>query len=628
MALPSLPPLPAAGQVPATFRSEGAGDPAGPRLGALSLSAVLAVALAALRGTVGVVQDWRQRRLERQAETAPLRAARLRAEAAELRHGGTGGRVSPRVPSSHDWGRRTLQRSPGGSTGSSGGGGRSGSGGTGGSGPSRSTRSTPTTSGSTGGTSGRSSSGGRSGGTSTGAGAGTSGPGRSGHGSRSSSSGTGPGRSSSPASGGTSRTPGRTGGGGSGQGTGAGRSSGSSAGSAGSGSGRGGGLGRTVSAARTAAGKVLGKGGGKSSPGSSGTSAGTGSGTPSPAANGGTPGAGATAPTGTDRKTGTGTGTGKAGAGRTTLGQALTEEAARRFEGRRAEGLRHPWRADQDAPDPGLEQDADTAQTPGPGHDTEAGSADQAPPGGPGTGQERRQEAPAGDPGEDPFDDGGDFWMGTAPPPPPGGGRRSAWESMQDAAAAADATDVTVESLHVPGDSTRRARYARAATRGLPVAEPGTTTSKTTTTREAPVSAPLTMPGPSGAAPEHLTEITLDDVLEALAASRTRCFATYDECAALADKAVRLRAALAELAEELAERHNVIGDLTSAAMVRLSESMDVLARRAEEMRGSSLHAAEAVETAHDAMHDAYRPVQQAAADAGLSMPSARIHNEE
>lgn len=138
----------------------------------------------------------------------------------------------------------------------------------------------------------------------------------------------------------------------------------------------------------------------------------------------------------------------------------------------------------------------------------------------------------------------------------------------------------------------------------------------------------LSLPGMSGPAAEHTTDVTLDDVLDDLADAKDECFTTYDECAVLADKARKLRDSLTDLAEELAERNNVIGRLTSAAMVRLSESMDLLARKAEEMRPKSLAAAEAVETAHDEMHDAYRPVQQAAADAGLRMPSARIHNED
>lgn len=142
------------------------------------------------------------------------------------------------------------------------------------------------------------------------------------------------------------------------------------------------------------------------------------------------------------------------------------------------------------------------------------------------------------------------------------------------------------------------------------------------------MSAPIVpRPSVSGVASEHLTDVTLDDVLGALATSKRDCFTTYDECADLADKARELRDALRVLAADLRERHNVVGRLTSSALDRLSESMDSLARKAEEMRTESLHAAESVEHAHDEMHDAYKPVQQAAADAGLAMPSARVHNE-
>jgi methyl-accepting chemotaxis protein len=122
--------------------------------------------------------------------------------------------------------------------------------------------------------------------------------------------------------------------------------------------------------------------------------------------------------------------------------------------------------------------------------------------------------------------------------------------------------------------------------------------------------------------------VTLDDVLDHLAASKTRCFATYDECAALADKARKLRRSLEDLAEDLRERNDLIGRLTARAMDQLAESMDVVARKAEEKRGKSQEAAESVESAHDAMHDAYRPVQDATAAAGLVMPSARIHNDD
>ncbi|MDV9191587.1 hypothetical protein R6L23_25840, partial [Streptomyces sp. SR27] len=194
----------------------------------------------------------------------------------------------------------------------------------------------------------------------------------------------------------------------------------------------------------------------------------------------------------------------------------------------------------------------------------------------------------------------------------------SAADSVHEATAATE-TVITLERLDKPGDAARR-----------PAPEPppalgsgGTATS----TKEHRVSV-LAMPSSGGPAAEHVTEVTLDDVLDELAESKDECFTTYDECAVLADRARKLRDSLQALAAELAERHNVIGRLTSAAMNRLAESMDLIARKADEMRSKSLAAAEAVETAHDEMHDAYRPVQQAAADAGLRMPSARIHNED
>lgn len=273
--------------------------------------------------------------------------------------------------------------------------------------------------------------------------------------------------------------------------------------------------------------------------------------------------------------------------------------------------------------------------------DKKSGPSEKEAPGKPGDG-------PAGDPkdaGKADADDGpttgrqapadGEESAGAGWVPPPRGQRRSAQESMRDATAH-QADTITVERVDRPGDA-ERPRTSPAATTtgvaGLPRAphqpagpRPGTTAPR----KGAPVSAPsVRLPGTTpGEAAEHMTEVTLDDVLDHLADSKDACFDTYDECAVLASKAGRLQAALEELAEDLAQHHNVVGRLTSAAMDRLAESMDLLARTAEEMRTESLAAAEAVEVAHDEMHDAYRPVQQATADAGLHMPSARIHNEE
>ncbi|MEU5069123.1 hypothetical protein AB0G95_34350 [Streptomyces virginiae] len=180
---------------------------------------------------------------------------------------------------------------------------------------------------------------------------------------------------------------------------------------------------------------------------------------------------------------------------------------------------------------------------------------------------------------------------------------------------------------------TRPARPPRMPAGALPAA--GTAS---TTVKEPPMSTPAPARSTAGPVPaytrppqasaQHLTEVTLDDVLTGLGKSVRRCLATYDECSVLAGNARKLRDALAQLSDDLAEHHNVIGRRTGAAMGRLSEFMDTLARRADAMQTKSLHAAESMETAHDEMRDGYRPLQQATADAGLSMPSARAHNED
>lgn len=133
-------------------------------------------------------------------------------------------------------------------------------------------------------------------------------------------------------------------------------------------------------------------------------------------------------------------------------------------------------------------------------------------------------------------------------------------------------------------------------------------------------------PVPSMSA-EHTTEVTLDDTLEVLEKLTQESFGAHDESVQLAAKAKELRAALEDLAADLQSRHNVIGRLTGRAMALLAESMDVLARKAEQMAVSSLAAAELSEASEQAMFDAYKPVQQATADAGLAVPSARVHNE-
>lgn len=237
---------------------------------------------------------------------------------------------------------------------------------------------------------------------------------------------------------------------------------------------------------------------------------------------------------------------------------------------------------------------------------------------------------------------------GTYSAPPSGGRgrRRSPFEAAGMAAGAAAGTIWTVERVDNPGDQERRWEpkppKARQAAGAIPPPRPAATappaagpspdeTAAPTATKGSGMTLPAnTTPGfnlaPSMSA-EHTTEVTLDDTLEVLEKLTSDSFGAHDESVRLATKAKELRAALEDLAVDLQSRHNVIGRLTGRAMALLAESMDVLARKAEQMAVSSLAAAEMSEAAEQAMFDAYKPVQQATADAGLAVPSARIHNE-
>ncbi|WP_455355970.1 hypothetical protein [Streptomyces sp. SYSU K217416] len=204
-------------------------------------------------------------------------------------------------------------------------------------------------------------------------------------------------------------------------------------------------------------------------------------------------------------------------------------------------------------------------------------------------------------------------------------GRRSAYDSMRDTDPQQQeewmAEQVFPAGYHSPG---REAVTTGA--RGLPA---GTGSASTTITKEAPVgTAPAVQTAmDDGMNPEHATEVTLDDVVDFLDEVVSEAFAAHDECLLLAAQAKELMYALDSLAARLAAKHNIIGRLTAWAMSKLAESMEVLSRKAEEMSVKSLHAAEACETAKTEMDDAYRPLTQATADAGLRTPSARVHNE-
>ncbi|MEU1798251.1 hypothetical protein [Streptomyces californicus] len=110
--------------VPSTFRSEGAPAAAPPGLGSLSLAAVIAVSLAAMRGIHSSIAAGRAGREQREA---------VAKTASSGMDGSLGGGSKKPVPSGPEYGRKALQSGPGGSSGRSGSGGpgRSGRGGSG-----------------------------------------------------------------------------------------------------------------------------------------------------------------------------------------------------------------------------------------------------------------------------------------------------------------------------------------------------------------------------------------------------------------------------------------------------------------------------------------------------------------
>jgi hypothetical protein len=126
---------------------------------------------------------------------------------------------------------------------------------------------------------------------------------------------------------------------------------------------------------------------------------------------------------------------------------------------------------------------------------------------------------------------------------------------------------------------------------------------------------------------QHETEITLDDACDAADKLTEHGFKAHDQAEKLSRQAQKLHGAWLNLAQRCADDNNLIGDLFTAAALRFAESMELVDRMAQEMSVSSLQAAEAAETAGNEINDAYRPYNVATADAGLSTPSAPIHNE-
>ncbi|EFL29460.1 putative glycine-rich protein [Streptomyces himastatinicus ATCC 53653] len=178
-----------------------------------------------------------------------------------------------------------------------------------------------------------------------------------------------------------------------------------------------------------------------------------------------------------------------------------------------------------------------------------------------------------------------------------------------------------------PAPAPHTARPGTRRPRPMPPAPSPSSSTRTPEARTMAAHLPAQAPGGHRMDDQHATEISLDDALDDYGDFKDDGFKTHDQAHKLANRAIKLRDTLTAFAEDLATNHNLIGPRFSRAMARIAESMDLVARMAEEMQDSSLAAAEMAEAADNDLNDAYRPYSTATADAGLSTPSAPIHNQ-
>ncbi|WP_331730787.1 hypothetical protein OG933_45160 (plasmid) [Streptomyces sp. NBC_00016] len=622
--VPHVPAPPAA--VTTALRSEGtepsgAPDAGSPQPGALSLAAILAIALAAFEG----MQTWIQENGPRRAEAArhqremELLAAKADADAARLRAEAGAVRAKSRVPSSHDYGRSALGR------GSVSRGGRSSGGPSGG------------------GMFGRGS----------GHGTGPAAPGRGRNGSTSTGSQTTSGRNGQPR-GRNDGAPSRNSGGGSRNGSlGPGgllsgrRGSGKSGTGGGSGTGGSGGAGRS----RTGGGASGSAGGG--STGRSGDSA-----RRSPRQ----------AVADWWKKGKTSRGTTAAGGGTGSAGAAVRSAV------RNAKPGPTFWDAAGDKPRNRWKQATPAARGEDTGKGSRSGRRNSArnwrTPGGRGDRRVTFKDAVA-DAFADRWKRRRDQWAAAGGPrraAKPGvksGGadegtdsnERRFWDAMNDYArrhagaggaqpgadarsspfddAAEPEATYTVEQ-DGPARSNRTPGQPNAVVRQGPPAlprapqrpagpRPGTTRPKEPIPMPAAASRPAAAPGRMPA--QHATDITLDVALRALTLLTSSGMRTYDDCDGLAKHSRQLLGELETMAQDLRATHNVSGRRTHAGLAQLMEQVGELVRQADRMAKACLEAAELAEAEESQMARHYRPTQDATIDAGLLTPSARIHNE-
>ncbi|MGY4983925.1 hypothetical protein ACWCYL_43580 [Streptomyces sp. 900105755] len=632
--LPPVPHAPTAPDGAAILRSDGVGpagapDAGAPRTGALSLAAVLAIALAAFEG----MQTWIAEAVPLRAEAArhrreiELLAAKAGADAQRLGAEANAARRKSRVPSSHDYGRSVFGSGSGGrrrggplgngafgrGTGSgtgvgnrSGPVGRGGSTTPGGTGPGRSNTSpSGRGSGSSAGGSGRTFAGGtRNGGGSGSSTSGSRGSGSWGGGNSGGSSGTGGRRSMSRkfadwwSKGSQGKASAGTGGG-----SGPARTSGGGTG----GTATKGTLRNAVRRAqkggptfREAAGDQL-KNRWKGRQNTGGTVGGAGGGSgraagaaPGPVNNGWQPG------------------------GRTTFGQAVYDAFGERWEKRREDWKAHggPRRKRPDfRKKPGPKPGKDTSPDSGAGR---KGPDD----GSPGSG------GADGSPGwtwarSSAFDtdDGPDVVI-TVEQAGPARSHGTRWEPTP---IAPSRPQLPRTGPPVLPRAPQRPAGSRPGTTRPKEALPMPPAPDRTDTAGAPLA--VAMPVPGGMAAQHATEITLSGALGALSKLVSAGMDTYDACVELGRQARRLLAELETMAADLAVNHNVTGRRTLTAHAELMEAVTEMVGVLDRMARGALRAAETAEGEETLMARHYMPTVQATQDAGLYTPSARLHND-
>lgn len=143
----------------------------------------------------------------------------------------------------------------------------------------------------------------------------------------------------------------------------------------------------------------------------------------------------------------------------------------------------------------------------------------------------------------------------------------------------------------------------------------------------APYRSGAALTGQQEIAPQHRTEVTIDEVLMKLSEITEAGFSRHEGSLRLVERCRKLLSRLDEFGVELTTTHNVTGPRTHQSLRRQIERVELMLAKIQEMGALSLAAAELSESVESEMFDEYKPIAQETVDRGLRTPSARIHNE-